>query len=375
MRFLRAAWIWSAVALAGATIATAGCSDDALDPNAEAVATVEVAPPTATVIVGGNVSLTAAARDAAGNVLTGRRVLWASADSNFATVSASGMVTGRYVGTVPVAASVEGKSATAQVIVVPKPVATVRLTPSSRDLVVGESAQLTAEPLDATGAVLSGRSVTWTTSRPSVATVNANGVVSALAPGSAVITATIDGKSGVGAVTVSPAAVASVIVSPSSATLVVGQALAFEAEPRSASGQPLTGRAVVWSSNSSQVATVASTGVVIAVSPGTATITATSEGRSGSAQLTVLAPTVHRVEVTPASAVIEENGSFRLTATVYDSRGNVLVGQEVTWTSSDTRVATVDDNGRVRGEREGTVIITAMSGGASGTAQVRVRED
>jgi trimeric autotransporter adhesin len=261
------------------------------------------------------------------------------------------------------------------VIVVPKPVATVRLSPSSKDLVVGESAQLTAEPLDATGAVLSGRPVTWTTSRPTVATVNANGGVSAIAAGSAVITATIEGKSGVAAVTVSPAPVSSVVVSPSSAALVVGQALAFEAEPRSASGQPLDGRAVAWSSSAPQVASVAQTGVVIALSPGTATITASSEGRTGSAQLTVLAPTVHRVEVTPASAVIDENASFRLTATVYDSRGNVLVGQDVTWTSSDTRIATVDATGRVRGEREGTVTITATSGGASGTAQVRVRED
>jgi uncharacterized protein YjdB len=372
----RATWIQWAVALSAAATAAAACGgDDALDPNAGTVATVEVAPATATVIVGGTVSLTAAVRDVAGNVLTGRRVVWVSADSNFATVSASGVVTGRYVGTVPVAAAVEGKSATAEVIVVPRPVATVRLSPTSRDLTVGESAQLTAEPLDVTGAVLSGRPVTWTTSRPSVASVNGSGVVTALAPGSAVISATVEGKSGVAAVTVSPAAVASVVVRPSSATLGIGQALAFEAEPRSASGQPLPGREVVWSSNSSQVATVASTGVVIAIAPGTATITATSEGRSGTAQVTVLPPTVQRVEVTPASAVIDEKGSFRLTATVYDSRGTVLIGQDVTWTSSDTRVATVDDNGRVRGERTGTVTITATSGGVSGTAQVRVRED
>jgi len=370
----RATWIRWAVALSAAATAAAACGDDALDPNDETVATVEVAPATATVIVGGTVSLTAAVRDVAGNVLTGRRVVWVSADSNFATVSASGVVTGRYVGTVPVAAAVEGKSATAEVIVVPRPVATVRLSPTSRDLTVGESAQLTAEPLDVTGAVLSGRAVTWTTSRPSVASVNGSGVVTALTPGSAVITATVEGRSGVAAVTVSPAAVATVVVSPSSATLGVGQALAFEAEPRSASGQPLPGRVVVWSSSSSQVATVASTGVVIAVAPGTATITATSEGRSGSAQVTVLAPTVQRVEVTPASAVVDEKGSFRLTATVFDSRGTVLIGQDVTWTSSDTRVATVDDNGRVRGERTGTVTITATSGGVSGTAQVRVQE-
>lgn len=372
MRRPQLAWMWWAVA---ASIAAAGvaCQDDSLDPVA--VAAVEVAPPTATVTVGATVSLTARALDAAGNVVTGRKVLWVSADPNFATISDAGVVTGRYVGTVPVAASVEGKTATAQVIVIPIPVATVRVSPASRDLTVGESAPLTAEALDARGAVLPGRSVAWTTSRPNVASVSASGVVTALAPGSAVITATVEGNIGVAAVTVSPAPVATVVVSPSSASLVVGQTIAFEAAPRSASGQPLSGRVVAWSSNPSQVATVSSSGLVIAVSPGTATITASSEGRSGTAQVIVEPPTVQRVEVTPATATIEAGGSFRLTATVYDTRGNVIPGEEVTWTSSDTRIATVDSDGRVRGERQGNVTITATSGSASGTARIRVEGD
>jgi trimeric autotransporter adhesin len=371
MRRLQLTWMRWAVA---ASIAAAGaaCVHDTLDPSGEAVATVEVAPPTATVTLGASVSLTATVLDAAGNVVTGRKVRWATADSNFAVVSDAGVVTGRYVGTVPVAASVEGKTATAQVIVIPIPVATVRVSPASRDLTVGESATLTAETLDARGAVLTGRPVVWTTSRPNVATVSASGVVTAIAPGSAVITAAAEGKSGVAAVTVSPAPVASVAVTPSSASLVVGQTIAFEAEPRSASGQPLTGRVVAWSSNASQVATVSSSGLVIAVSPGTATITASSEGRSGTAQVIVAAPTVQRVEVTPATATIGAGSSFRLTATVYDTRGNVIPGAEVTWTSSDTRVATVDSDGRVRGERQGNVTITATSGSASGLARIRV---
>jgi uncharacterized protein YjdB len=323
-------------------------------------------------MIGATASLTATALDAAGNVVTGRRVLWVSADSNFATVSDDGVVTGRYAGTVPVAASVEGKTATAQVIVIPIPVATVRVSPSSRDLTVGESAQLTAEALDARGAALSGRPVAWTTSRPNVANVSASGVVTAVAPGSAVITATVEGKSGVAAITVSPVAVTTVVVSPSSATLVVGETSAFEAQPRGPSGQPLSGREVTWVSNRTQVATVTAAGVVFAVSPGTATITASSEGRSGTASVTVVAPSIQRVEVTPAEATIGEGGSFRLTATVYDSRGNVIPGQSVTWASSDTRIATVDDTGRVRGVRQGTVTITATAGGKVGTARVRV---
>jgi len=166
-----------------------------------------------------------------------------------------------------------------------------------------------------------------------------------------------------------------VLVSPSSASLVVGQAFAFEAEPRSASGQALSGRLVAWSSQPSQVATVSASGLVFAVTPGTATISATSEGRSGTAQVIVEAPTVQRVEITPASATIGVGGSFRLTATVYDTRGNVIVGAPVTWTSGDARIATVDSEGRVRGEKDGNVTITATSGGASGTARIRVDAD
>jgi uncharacterized protein YjdB len=364
--------------LAVASVIAAGviaCNGDELAPSGVAVATVEVAPPTATVVLGATVTLTASVLDAAGNVLTGRKVVWVTADSNFATVSPNGVVTGRYVGTVPIAASVEGKAAIAQVQVVPVPVVSVRISPSSRDLTVGETAQFTADPLDTRGAVLTGRPVAWSSSRPNVASVSASGVVTALSTGSAIITATIEGKSSVAAVTVSAAPVVSVAVSPSSATLVVGQTVDLEAEPRDAAGRPLSGRDVTWSSNRPEVATVTSTGIVAAVSAGSATITASSEGRSGTATIVVEAPSVNRVEVTPATTTLDVGGSFRLTATVYDSRGNVIPGTHVTWASSDTRIATVDNTGRVAGVREGSVIITATSGSKAGTATVSVKKN
>jgi len=373
MRSPQLTWMWSAVT-AVAVLAGVACGKDGVEPSG-AVASVEVAPPTATVVVGETVTLKASPLDATGHILTGRKVVWASADSNFATVSPSGVVTGRVVGTVPVAASVEGKAAVAQIQVVPVPVVAVRVSPASRDLTVGETAQLTAEPLDAQGAVLSGRSVAWSSSRPNIAAVSGSGVITALSPGGAVITATAEGKSGVAAITVSPAPVASVTVSPTSATLVVGQTVQLEAQPRDASGRPLDGRAVTWSSNRSDVATVTSTGIVATVSVGTATITASSEGRSGTAAIVVEAPSVSRVEVTPASATVGVGGSFRLTATVFDSRGNVVPGAPVAWASSDTRIAVVDNTGRVFGVDDGTVVITATSGDKAGTASIRVKKN
>ncbi|HUQ80587.1 MAG TPA: Ig-like domain-containing protein [Gemmatimonadaceae bacterium] len=371
MRSSKLALVWRTVA-AIAAVAGVACGGDNLEPSGGVVANVEVVPPTATVVLGTTVTLTASALDAAGKAISGRKVVWATADANFATVSATGVVTGRYVGSVPIAASIEGKSAIARVEVIPVPVVAVRVSPASRDLTVGETSQLTAEPLDARGAVLPGRSVAWSSSRPNVASVSASGAVTALSAGNAVVTATVDGKSGVAGISVSPAPVASVTVSPSSATLVVGQTLELEAQPRNASGQPLSGRAVAWSSNRPDVVVVSSAGTVAAVSAGTATITASSEGRTGSATIVVAAPTVNRVEVTPATAALDVGASFRLFATVYDSRGNVISGAQVAWASSDTRIATVDNTGRVLGVKKGSVIITATSADKAGTASVSV---
>src|SRR5688572_1590832 len=105
MRSSQRGWMSLAVA-AMAAIAGVACGGDKLEPTDNAVATVEVAPPSATVVLGTTVTLTASVLDAAGNALAGRKVIWASADSNFATVSPSGVVTGRYVGWVPIAANV-----------------------------------------------------------------------------------------------------------------------------------------------------------------------------------------------------------------------------------------------------------------------------
>ena len=87
----------------------------------------------------------------------------------------------------------------------------------------------------------------------------------------------------------SSAPVATVTVSPSSATVGAGQVLQLAAILKDANGNTLTGRTVTWSSNELSVATVSPSGLVSGLLAGTATITATSEGRSGTATVTVVA--------------------------------------------------------------------------------------
>src|SRR2546429_618834 len=101
---------------------------------------------------------------------------------------------------------------------------------------------------------------------------------------------------------VPPAPVASVDVSPATASLPVGATVQLVATPRDASGNPLPGRVVTWASSNTTVATVSASGVVTGKVAGTATITATSEGQSGTAAITVMPPAVPSATVTPAPA-------------------------------------------------------------------------
>src|SRR5213075_2905071 len=123
-----------------------------------------------------------------------------------------------------------------------------------------------------------------------VATVNTTGLVTGKVAGTATITATSEGQSGTSAITVVHVPVASVTVSPATASVATGGAIQLTATPKDASGNPLTGRTVTWSSSNTAVATVSGSGLVPGVVAGSATITATSEGQSGTSAITVTQP-------------------------------------------------------------------------------------
>src|SRR5207244_1068713 len=223
------------------------------------------------------------------NVLTGRTVTWAS-NNSAVTVGGTGLATGAGTGSATITATSEGKSGTATITVTNVPVATVTVAPTSANLQTGQTVQLTATARDASGNVLSGRVMTWSSSNSSVASVNGSGLVTGAGAGSATITATSEGQSGSAAITVTAAPVATVTVSPAAAAVQPGQTVQLTATTKDANGNILTGRTVTWASNSNPAATVSSSGLVTGVATGTALITATSEGQSGGAAIAVGTP-------------------------------------------------------------------------------------
>jgi uncharacterized protein YjdB/PKD repeat protein len=336
-------------------------------------ASVAVTPTAATIEAGGDtVRLTAVARDADGHVLAGHVPTWTSSNPAAATVAASGLVSGVAPDTTTITATIDGQSGTSDITVVPGAVASVDVSPATATIEAGAGMVFTATPRDARGNALTGREINWASSDETVVVADHDGMVSAVAPGTATLTATSEGKSGAAEITVVRAAVASVEVTPATASLVVGSTVQLTATPKSANGSSLSDRPVIWTSNNTAVATVDATGLVTGVGQGTATISATSEGKTGTASVGVGVVPVASVEVTPPTANIVVGSTVQLTATPKDANGNPLPGRTIAWTESDPAVASVDANGLVLGLTPGPVTITATVEGRSGTSAVTV---
>jgi hypothetical protein len=168
--------------------------------------------------------------------------------------------------------------------------------------------------------------------------------------------------------------VATVTVSPATSTLQIGGTVQLSAGTRDANNNVLTGRVISWTSGSPAVATVSASGLVTAVAAGSATITASSEGKNGTSAITVSTPPapVASVTVSPATSSLQVGSTAQLTAVTRDANGNVLTGRPVTWTSNITTIATVSTSGLVSALVVGSATITATSGSASGTASITV---
>ncbi len=246
----------------------------------------------------------------------------------------------------------------------------VALTPATLTMTEGESTSLTVNftPANATGATL-----TWSTSNASVATVS-NGVVKAVAPGSATITLTTsNGKSATCAVTVYKNVIAptAITLSQTTLTLTEGESgnLTATITPSNA-----TDKSVTWTSANSAVATVAN-GKVTAISAGTTTITAkTYNGLTATCAVTVNKPYVAPTSITLdlSNATMLKGESKTLSATVLPADAT---DKSVTWSSSNTNVLQVTANGVITAVNAGTATVTATTvNGLKATCQVKVPE-
>ena len=153
--------------------------------------------------------------------------------------------------------------------------------------------------------------------------------------------------------------------------LEIGSTLPATLDVRDQTGLLLTGRTVTWTSSAPAVANVDASGTITGVAVGTTNITATVEGRSGSFPILVISPRVTTVTITLPPSIVAGQ-STTLVATLKDKNGAALAGRVIAWTSSDTRIATIDANGLLAALAAGSTTVTATSEGVAGQVTVVV---
>jgi uncharacterized protein YjdB len=220
-----------------------------------------------------------------GVALTNRVITWASNNPAVAVVSTSGLVTAVGLGTTTITIKAGLLTKNVRVRVVSEPVTSVRILPQQSVHVIrlGQTKQLAAECLNASQQVLAGRTISWNSANPVVATVSSAGLVTALAVGAANISATCDNTvTATVTAQVTPVPVASVSITPQGLSLTQGTSGQLQAVARDSANNVLSlqGRQVLWSSNNLPVAGVSTLGVVQGTSIGIAQITVVVDGVS-----------------------------------------------------------------------------------------------
>ncbi|MGY4014256.1 beta strand repeat-containing protein [Aeromonas molluscorum] len=295
-------------------------------------------------------------------------VSWTSSAPAVATVSPSGLVTAVAPGSATITGSLNGETATLAVTVTNATLNTngLVITTPPLTLAAGLISQLAA-----TGSYSDGSSqnvtasVNWSSSNTAAATVSPSGLVTAVAPGSAIITGTLDGETATITVTVTSAVLVNNGLDLTTGallnTLPVGTTtqLTVTATLTDGTSSNVTASSTPTSDNTG-VATVSPSGLITAVATGTAGITASYGGQSKTLTITVTPTLLAGIQITPPVISLVETLTQPLVAIgLFDNGTTSDITDLVTWTVTPVNAAVVGADG----------LLTALLPTAGGTVQ------
>ncbi len=370
-----------------------------VEESAPAIATVSIMDAMPVMLeIGDTHQLMAVARTSEGIMIGGVTFAWSSDDNEVATVDSTGLITAVAPGMADITAMADEITSDPVSVTVAEPppdVDRVSVEPMTASIGVGEMQQFTATAYDADNMEIVGKTYTWETNSTTVATIDAMGLATGVGGGSTTITATVDDVSGTARLTVNdppdppdpppppppppPPVVDRVAVSPSSPSIEEGETQQFSATAYESDNTEITGKTFTWTSSNTTVATINTSGLATAQDAGSTTITASVDGKSGTASLTVTEPpppppVVDRVAVSPSSPSIEEGETQQFSATAYEADNTQITGKTFTWSSSNTTVATISTSGLATAQDAGSTTISAEVDGKSGSASLTVTE-
>src|SRR5438477_660467 len=361
----------------GSSSSTSGGGPSVPPPLTASLTLLQVAPGNASVAATATQQFTATGKysDGTSKDLTSL-ALWSSSDSSVASVNNAGLAAGVVVGVVTLTAQFGAMQGTATLNVTNAGtnLIAISISPAAPSVPVNTTQQLTA-----TGSYGDGSSrdltalVTWSSSSTAVATVDANGLLTAVKAGSSNISATLGSVSQSTTVTVTAPTIASIAVTPVGLTLGIGinQQYTATATYSDGSSQDLAS-GVTWNSSTTPVATVSGSGLVTTVGAGNTTITATVGSFSDSSTLTVVAAHLLSIAVSPATTSIALGTTQQFSAVGSFDDGSTQLLTSASWSFSSGAVASVGSTGLATAVGIGSTTITAASGGVTGTASLSV---
>lgn len=381
LSWLMAVVLGTLLAACGGGSSGGGIGGSGQDPNgAPTVVSIAVTPSVSTIPTSGvqPFKVIATYSDGSTRDVTASAI-WSSATTGVGTVGqTSGVVMGVASGTSVVSASFAGKTSSATVTVTSATLVSVTVTPNAATVPINGTQPLVAMANYSDG---SSRDVTpyttWTSGSGTVGTVvPTSGLVTGVATGSSSIIASFGGMTSTASLTVTSANLVSITVTPATATVQIGVSQPLSARANYSDGSVVdVTTTAVWTSSAPSVATVVgNTGVAAGVSVGSAVISATSGGKSGSATVTVPAVTLVSIAVTTSSATVQPGDTRAFVATgTYSDNSTANVTLAAVWTSSAPAVATVvSATGVVSALSAGSSLITATVGSKAGSSTLTV---
>jgi uncharacterized protein YjdB len=301
------------------------------------------------------------------------QVSWNSSTIANATVSASGLVAGVAAGSATITATLNSVSGSTSVTVNAPTITAISVAPDDLTLPIGVSEQYTASAIYSDGSIqdlVSG--VTWSSSNPTVASIDGNGLANTLSGGTSTITATFGAFTDSSTITIVPASLLSITVTPATVSMAAGTQQQFTATGIFSDGSTQALTSATWSSSSASV-TVDANGLGQAVAVGSSTITVTSGTVSGTASVTVTGATLVSLTIAPVNSSMPEGATKQFTATgTFSDTSTQDMTATALWSSTDASVATIDDTGLVSSVVDGTTTITASVGPISASTNLTV---
>ena len=255
-------------------------------------------------------------------------------------------------------------------------VTTVSVTPTANQIEIGRTANFAAVIKNQRDSVMTGKTVTWATSNAAVATVSTAGVVTGVSRGTATISATVDAKVGTATIFVIDPTVASVtIVATVPSPFYVGATVQATTLVKDAANNTLTSFITTWASSDTTVLGISTSGLMTAKKAGSATVTATSGGKSATLAVTTSLVPVSSITLAAAGAALKGR-TVQIAPTLRSATGATLTTTQrsLIWASTDTTVASVDANGLLRGLHTGTTTVSCIVENKVGLLTVTVSQ-